>query len=116
MKISFLVNKDKTLSHLGVLIWGKPEREERELIEFKCTDEQVQDLVFWYWAKLEDGELVIFETEEWLLNKNTFYKVKREAEYPKIGDQLDAIWKGWEAQEAMKKIIIWIKEKHPKTI
>lgn len=53
------------------------------------------------------------------------YKLKREAEYPKIGDQLDAIYKGFKQLEAIGIIpgadcVAWVdkldsvKAKHPK--
>jgi hypothetical protein len=42
------------------------------------------------------------------------YRLKRRAEYPLVEDQLDAIWKGGEAQEEMKMKIEAIKAKYPK--
>lgn len=42
------------------------------------------------------------------------YKFRRREEYPSIGDQLDALWKGGEAAAAMAATIQEIKAKYPK--
>lgn len=42
------------------------------------------------------------------------YAEKRRLEYPPIGDQLDALWKGGEEAEAMLAKIQAVKAKHPK--
>ena len=42
------------------------------------------------------------------------YKPKRQAEYPSIGDQLDALWKGGDAAKAMLAQIQAVKTKYPK--
>lgn len=42
------------------------------------------------------------------------YYAKRRAEYPALGDQLDALWKGGEAAAAMATKIAEIKAKYPK--
>ncbi len=42
------------------------------------------------------------------------YKTDRKAEYPSIGDQLDALWKGGTDATTMKTIIDNIKLKYPK--
>jgi hypothetical protein len=42
------------------------------------------------------------------------YYAKRRAEYPPIGDQLDALWKGDEAQADMFDRIAAVKTKYPK--
>ena len=42
------------------------------------------------------------------------YAEKRRAEYPSIGDQLDALWKGGEAAAAMLEKVIAVKAKFPK--
>jgi hypothetical protein len=34
--------------------------------------------------------------------------------YPRISDQLDAIWKGGEEMEAMRQRVLAVKEKWPK--
>lgn len=42
------------------------------------------------------------------------YWQKRGPEYPKLEDQLDAIWKGGEAMEEMRRRVMAVKEKYPK--
>jgi hypothetical protein len=42
------------------------------------------------------------------------YRGNRMAEYPSIGDQLDALWKGGEAADAMRAIVQAVKTKYPK--
>jgi hypothetical protein len=42
------------------------------------------------------------------------YKAKRVAEYPPIGDQLDALWKGGDAAVEMLAKVQAVKTKYPK--
>jgi hypothetical protein len=42
------------------------------------------------------------------------YKAKRQAEYPPIGDQLDALWKGGDAAAEMLAKVQAVKTKYPK--
>ena len=42
------------------------------------------------------------------------YKSKRIAEYPPIGDQLDALWKGGDAAAEMLATVQAVKAKYPK--
>ena len=42
------------------------------------------------------------------------YKYKRAAEYPPIGDQLDALWKGGDAAAEMIAKVQAVKTKYPK--
>jgi len=42
------------------------------------------------------------------------YIAKRVAEYPNIGDQLDALWKGGDAQTEMLAKVMAVKAKYPK--
>ena len=42
------------------------------------------------------------------------YIAKRAAEYPPIGDQLDALWKGGAEAEAMLAKVQAVKQKYPK--
>jgi hypothetical protein len=42
------------------------------------------------------------------------YKAKRAAEYPPIGDQLDALWKGGDAAAEMLAKVQAVKTKYPK--
>ena len=45
---------------------------------------------------------------------NHKYKDDRRAAYPPIGDQLDALWKGGDAEAAMKVIVNKVKSDNPK--
>ena len=42
------------------------------------------------------------------------YKYKRQSEYPPIGDQLDALWKGGDAAAEMLAKVQAVKTKYPK--
>jgi hypothetical protein len=42
------------------------------------------------------------------------YKSKRQSEYPPIGDQLDALWKGGDAATEMLAKVQAVKTKYPK--
>ena len=44
------------------------------------------------------------------------YIAKRQAEYPSIGDQLDALWKGGDAQAEMLAKVLAVKQLHPKGV
>ena len=44
------------------------------------------------------------------------YKAKRQAEYPSIGDQLDALWKGGDAQAEMLAKVQAVKNRYPKGV
>ncbi len=44
------------------------------------------------------------------------YIAKRAAEYPPIGDQLDALWKGGAEAEAMLAKVQAVKQKYPKGV
>jgi hypothetical protein len=55
-------------------------------------------------------------TEEELLSwiDPNAYKAKRVAEYPPVGDQLDALWKGGDAAAEMLAKVQAVKAKYPK--
>ena len=42
------------------------------------------------------------------------YARSRASEYPAIGDQLDALWKGWDAAAEMLAKVQAVKSKYPK--
>ena len=42
------------------------------------------------------------------------YIAKRQSEYPSISDQLDALWKGGDAQTEMLAKVMAVKAKYPK--
>lgn len=44
------------------------------------------------------------------------YKTQRANEYPPIGDQLDALWKGGEAAAEMLSKVQAVKDKYPKGV
>jgi len=48
------------------------------------------------------------------LDVDLSYQRKRKIEYPPIGDQLDALWKGGTALEEMKAMVMAVKDKYPK--
>ena len=60
-----------------------------------------------------DAEEAAWATEQAALTK-TEYQRDRAAEYPPIGDQLDALWKGGEAAAAMLAQVQAVKTKYPK--
>ena len=64
----------------------------------KCTWDEVKDLVAL--AKIDV--------------QNSQYRFQRSPEYPSIGDQLDALWKGGAAAEEMAAKIQAVKDKYPK--
>jgi len=50
-----------------------------------------------------------------MVNAKTYAEL-RAAEYPPVGDQLDALWKGGPEAAAMKQKIDAVKAKHPKPL
>jgi hypothetical protein len=59
-------------------------------------------------AVLSNVELIKIE------NQQKTYQPLRRKEYPSIGDQLDALWKGGVAAEEMAAKIQAVKDKYPK--
>lgn len=51
---------------------------------------------------------------EFLERLNSDYSALRTAEYPPIGDQLDALWKGGDAATEMLARVQAVKDKYPK--
>ena len=62
--------------------------------------------------KLVDAEKAALEAAA----EAVAYRAKRAAEYPAIGDQLDALWKGGQEQAAMKAVIDKVKADYPKPV
>lgn len=60
-----------------------------------------------------DAEEAAFAAEQAALAA-TAYQRQRAAEYPAIGDQLDALWKGGDAAAAMLAQVQAVKTKYPK--
>ena len=87
----------------------------------------INDIPTQYW---KDGELVDYteqERQELLQQWNEDaarieehnskeYQRERAAEYPSIGDQLDALWKGGAEAEAMLAKVQAVKQKYPKGV
>lgn len=48
-----------------------------------------------------------------VLEANSYVELRR-SEYPTVGDQLDAIWKGGQAADEMRTKILAVKAKFPK--
>tara|TARA_R110002051_G_C8664931_1_gene489544 strand:- start:247 stop:597 length:351 start_codon:yes stop_codon:yes gene_type:complete len=71
-----------------------------------------------YWKVDPVAKTVTFDKDQSDKDKAhlvaTAYVGKRENEYPSIGDQLDALWKGGDDQAAMKVIINKVKSDYPK--
>ena len=59
-------------------------------------------------------ETVAIDKSEIVCADNPDYYAKRRAEYPALGDQLDAMWKGADAMTAMAAKIAAVKAKYPK--
>ena len=60
-------------------------------------------------------ETVAIDKSEIVRADNPDYYAKRRAEYPSVGDQLDAFWKGDAAMNEMEAKIAAIKAKYPKS-
>lgn len=62
------------------------------------------------------GETQTFDIDKTEIVRPDFpdYYAKRRAEYPSLGDQLDALWKGGNAATDMISKIVTIKSKYPK--
>jgi hypothetical protein len=77
-------------------------------------DHLIGDKVF---VTREQADAIINEkfqpVREELMGKLS-YADKRFMEYPSIGDQLDALWKGGNEAEAMRLRVLAVKEKYPK--
>jgi hypothetical protein len=53
-------------------------------------------------------------TKQWDVDALASIRQNRASEYPSIGDQLDALWKGGDALAEMQARIMAVKEKYPK--
>jgi hypothetical protein len=73
---------------------------------FSCTEQEAKDT---YIAKLEADKASHRQAQD-----NLSYRFQRANEYPPIGDQLDALWKGGDAAAAMLARIEAVKEQYPK--
>ena len=55
-----------------------------------------------------------YHTKQWDVDMVESIRMARANEYPQIGDQLDALWKGGESLEQMRQQVLAVKEKYPK--
>ena len=82
------------------------------------TDKTLDNAVIEHNIDKADLEVVEenWTEDEWndTMHNQLSYPEKRRREYPDIGDQLDALWKGGEEAEAMKTIVNQVKAKYPK--
>jgi hypothetical protein len=71
-----------------------------------------------YWVVDADKKTVTYDKSQADSDKAAkaavAYKAVRREAYPDIGDQLDSIWKGGDAQAAMKLIVDKVKSDNPK--
>lgn len=61
-----------------------------------------------------EAELAAADAAAEVSEQAVAYRAKRAAEYPPIGDQLGALWKGGADADAMKQQIAAVKAKYPK--
>lgn len=64
--------------------------------------------------EIEDGVIVPVTRDEIVKPTYPDYYVLRAQEYPTLAEQMDAFWKGGEAQQNMQQLISNIKLKYPK--
>lgn len=88
-----------------------------KLIEIAATAFPVSPEMEW----IDVADDIILETHEYLDGAIVAseipvltYRELRAAAYPPVVDQLDAIWKGFEAEAAMLQIILAVKAEYPK--
>ena len=71
-----------------------------------------------YWVVDEDKKTLTYDKSQADSDDAAIaavaYKQDRQKAYPDIGDQLDALWKGGDAQAAMKVIVDKVKSDNPK--
>lgn len=104
-KIVAYLEANNTLFNPGDYMTGQPEGEEDQILQWDAealgpqpTAEQLDAA---YEAKLAADAAVA-------------YRAQRAAEYPSIGDQLDALWKGGDAAAEMLAQVQAVKNKYPK--
>jgi len=71
---------------------------------------------FWCTFEIVEWELVVSNNDAYMTFCKTEYQRLRESKYPKIWDQLDAIWKWWQDMEDMKARVMEVKQKYPKSV
>jgi hypothetical protein len=73
---------------------------------FSCTEQEAKDT---YIAKLAADKAAHRQAQD-----NLTYRFQRASEYPSIGDQLDALWKGGQDAQDMLARIQAVKQQFPK--
>ena len=88
-----------------------------EVVDVHEEEFEVHSSMFWVDCdnEVQSGDKYIDGKIEKLTPPVIEYNEARAAEYPALSDQLDAIWKGGQAEEEMKAKILAIKSKYPKT-
>ena len=97
----------KTL-HDGTVVEDEVPTKSTSLGRFLIEGQELADL------DATKAQFVIDRAAEIAAQPLVAYKEVRRAAYPEIGDQLDAIWKGGDDQEAMKVIVDRVKSDNPK--
>jgi hypothetical protein len=79
------------------------------------SNEIMYEMVNGELVEMSDADKTTFiATQENATTTTNFYTIKRAAEYPPIGDQLDALWKGGDAAAEMLSRVQAVKTKYPK--
>lgn len=74
------------------------------------------EILEWHDASEKPSEVEVTELVEVELSRlaREAYKERRAKEYPSVGDQLDALWKGGKEADDMRVRIQAVKDKYPK--
>lgn len=97
-----------------------PEIKEFLSIDGNTYDEEGEPVKNNYWVDgkrwiIGDHQTIEEALDDVLVNvPEAKYRQQRRNEYPPIGDQLDALWRGGADADAMKEIINSVKAKYPK--
>ena len=85
-------------------------------MNYKAPDNSLHFIEPEYAHLLPEGSVQITDEEAEALRPVYIptYAQKRAAEYPPIGDQLDALWKGGDAADEMLAKVQAVKTKYPK--
>ena len=65
-------------------------------------------------SEVDKAKILTDREEAIAIVSSNYYATKRASEYPPIGDQLDALWKGGEAAAEMLSKVQAVKTKYPK--
>lgn len=84
--------------------------------KWSVSEGATYDEIEWLDETLKPTEAEMLLHDITTAEANELARVKRAKEYPPIGDQLDALWKGGQAQADMKVRIDAVKVKYPKIL